>query len=91
MTTTKAEHWDCHAHRDELRVSDHGTVYRPEHGQLCWWQVHWDCVLFYPIVFKSKFAAGQWIERGYIGELQESWSILQIGFSNVAFQMRDRD
>lgn len=27
--------WNCHEHRNELRVSDASTVYHPERGQLC--------------------------------------------------------
>ena len=72
--------WDCHEHRDELKISDACTIYHPERGQLCYGERHWDCVLFFPLVFKSKQQANEWIEKGYIAQLQESLGILNVGF-----------
>jgi len=81
-----SERWNCHDHRDELHVSDNCSVYHPEHGQLCSWEIHYDCVLYFPILFKTKALAYKWIKDGTIAEIQESWSYLQIGFATKGFE-----
>lgn len=87
-TATHRSRWDCHAHRDELRVSDEATVYHPEQGQLCYGERHYDGTLFYPLRFKDKAAAYRWIERGTIAEVQESLSVLAVGFVTCCFEPR---
>ena len=72
--------WDCHEHRDELHVSFNATVYHTEQGQLCYGERHWDVWLWFPIQFKDRSAAAKWINHGNIAEIQESLSILQVGF-----------
>ena len=79
-------YWNCHTHREELRTSLGATVYHLEYGQLCWWEVHWDCILYHPIRFNDRHAAQKWIEIGCIAEIQESLSILQVGFSKVLLE-----
>lgn len=78
-----ADRWDVHQHRDELRVSCESTVYHPEQGHLCYGIREYQVWLWFPIRFKDKAAAFRWIESGYIAELQESLSILQVGFVNL--------
>lgn len=87
----KAEQWNVHEHREELLSSDAATVYHLDHGQLCWWEVHWECILYHPIRFIDRHAAQKWIEGGCIAEIQESLSILQIGFSTVLIDVRNHD
>lgn len=82
--------WDCHQHRNELSVSDAHTVYHPEHGQLSHYEIHWDCILYYPIKFKDCAQAHKWIESGCIAEIQESMSKLEVGFSTKSFEWRNR-
>jgi len=74
------ERWDCHQHRDELKVSDAAAVYHPERGVLCYGEHHWDVAIYYPVLFKDKAAAYKWIESGCIAEIQESFHNLDIGF-----------
>jgi hypothetical protein len=81
-----AERWDCHAHRDKLRVSDNATVYHREHGQLCFWESHYDCIIYYPIRFNDKAAAQRWVEKGCIAEIQEGMGILHVGFTVECFR-----
>jgi hypothetical protein len=81
--------WDCHEHRDELWISNSCTVYHKEHGQLCWWEVHWDCIIYHPIQFKDKTAAAKWIGEGCIADIQEGLSRLQVGFSCEGFSKRE--
>jgi len=81
--------WNCHEHRTELCVSNANTVYHPEHGQLCWWEVHHDCRIYHPIRFKGPAEAHRWITSGCIAEIQESLSLLQVGFSLVTFELRN--
>lgn len=90
MPSENDHRFDCQEHRDELRVSDAATVYHSEWGQLCYWEVHWDCILYYPIRFKDKAAAQRWIESGTIAEIQESMSCLHVGFSKVCFKQVER-
>jgi hypothetical protein len=82
------QRWNVHDHRDELRVSDHGTIYHYEKGQLCYWELHYDCVLYFPIHFKTREAAWKWIREGCIADLQEGLSTLHVGFSKTAFELR---
>lgn len=84
-----AKRWDCHKHRDELRVSDEKTIYHLGQGQLCYYELHYDVILYYPIVFKSKESAYKWIERGTIAELQEGLGDLHVKFSTVLIEERD--
>jgi hypothetical protein len=91
MPTTQVksrEYWDCHKHRKDLRVSDACTVYHPDKGQLSYWEVHYDCTLYYPIQFIDKAAAHKWIENGTIAEIQEGMSCLRVGFTCKAFGWR---
>jgi hypothetical protein len=81
-------HWDCHKHRKELRVSDASTVYHPVKGQLCYWETHHDCNLYYPIKFKDRESAQRWIDEGTIAQIQESAGLLLIGFSTKCFISR---
>ena len=71
-----------------MLVSDAATVYHPERGQLCYFDRRWDCVLSYPIQFKNKAAAMNWIKSGTIAEIQEGLSMLAVGFSMDCFQKR---
>lgn len=84
----KSEYWNVHDHRDELKVSDSATVYHDEQGQLCYTERHWDCVLYFPIAFKSRQAAWRWVREGCIAELQESLGTLQVGFSKTTYEAR---
>lgn len=81
--------WDCHEHRDELRSSNGATVYHLEKGQLCWWEIHWGCIIYHPIRFKNRLAAQEWIEKGCIAQIQESLSILQVGFNTKSIEIRN--
>lgn len=81
--------WDCHEHRDELLSSVAATVYHLEKGQLCWWEIHWSCIIYHPIRFKNRRAAQKWIENGCIAEIQESLSMLQVGFSTHSLSKRN--
>lgn len=84
----KEKHWNCHEHKEELRVSDFCTIYHPDTGQLCIGEHHWNCVLFYPIEFKTKTEAKKWIEEGTIAQLQEAYGNLDIGFTKLCFSNR---
>jgi hypothetical protein len=84
------KHWNCHEHRDELKVSEFCSVYHPEHGQLCVFEKHWDVVLSYPIQFKDKAAAHKWVREGYIAELQEGLGTLMVGFTKDCMKERAR-
>jgi hypothetical protein len=77
--------WDCHKHRDELRVSFANTVFHPERGQLCYIEEPSGgfVTLYHPIRFKDAAAARQWIESGCIADLQEEFTLLGIGFSTA--------
>ena len=55
---------------------------------MLYWK-HYDCYLYYPIKFKKRETAKKWIEEGTITELQESMSILGIGFYTKNFEKRD--
>lgn len=87
---TRIQRWDCHEHREELQVSSQNSVYHLEQGQLCFWDVRHDCILYYPILFADKAAAWKWIHSGCIAQIQESMSYLRVGFSTVMFKERDR-
>ena len=84
MTT---QDWDCHDHRDELFVGDCHTVCHATQGQLCTWSRAYPASgrvrVFTPIRFKTAADAANWIARGYIAEVQEGLSRLEVGFSNV--------
>jgi hypothetical protein len=80
--------FDYAAHRGEMRVSNHLTVYHPEAGQLCWYETDYDVIVYHPIQFREKYLAQQWIDNGHIGDIQEGLSILQVCFSNVMVQGR---
>lgn len=80
--------WDCHQHRDELRVSDSNTVYHDERGQLCYGYRHLNTFLFFPIQFKDKAAAYKWIESGCIAQLQEGLGCLAVGFELATLKIR---
>jgi hypothetical protein len=82
-------HWDCHAHRNELQVSNVATVYHHEYGQLCYAERHWDVVLWHPIRFRDRAAAQEWIEKGFIADLQESLCCLAVGFATQCLVARD--
>lgn len=88
FSTTITE-WDVHQHKDELCVSDAATIYHPEHGQLCYCERHWDCLLYHPIQWKDRAAAYKWINEGCIAEIQEGLNCLAVGFSLVSFEKRD--
>jgi len=83
-TTQVEKRWDCHEHRHELQISDHCSVYHPDHGQLCYSEKHYDCVLYFPVLFKDKAAAAKWIEKGCIAEIQEGLMNLGVGFVNLS-------
>ena len=83
-----AKPWNVHDHRDELEVSDGATIYHREQGVLCWRERQWDCFLWHPISFKTHTEAYRWIREGYIAELQEGLSILQVEFSLKLFERR---
>lgn len=85
---TETDRWDVHEHKNELCVSNRATIYHAERGQLCISELHWDCVLSYPLQFKDKAAAYKWIESGTIAEIQESLGVLQVGFSDRCFMPR---
>lgn len=78
-------YWNCHDHRDELKISDACTIYHPEQGQLCYGERHWDCILFFPITFKDKQKAQEWIDDGCIAQIQESFGNLNIAFTKNCF------
>lgn len=80
--------WNCHQHKDELKISDGCTIYHPEQGVLCCAENHWDVVIFHPVVFKDKMAAQTWIESGCIADIQESLHSLKVGFSR--FNLKER-
>lgn len=86
---SKVERWDCHEHRDELLSSNAATVYHLERGQLCSWEVYWDCIIYHPVQFTDRHAAQKWIESGCIADIQESFSMLQVGFSNKTLERRN--
>lgn len=83
-----ASRWDCHNHREELKVSQHATVYHPDHGQLSVLEKHWDVNLWHPIMFKDKAAAWKWIQEGYIAELQEGLGNLGVSFTKTSCASR---
>lgn len=74
--------------RDNLRVSIFDTVYHPTDGVLCQGNREYGCVVYQPIMFRSRAAAQRWIENGTIAELQESLSNLCIVFSRQTCAMR---
>ena len=74
------ERWNCHEHRDELKVSIFDTVYHEEHGQLCQGHRDYDGTCFVPIQFESKSEAHIWIESGFIAQIQEGLTNLKVGF-----------
>ena len=80
--------WDCHKHKDELKVSDHSTVYHPYRGQLCYAERQYDAFLFHPVVFTDKQAAWKWIESGTIADIQESLGCLGVGFVKECLKVR---
>jgi hypothetical protein len=80
METPVETTWNCHDHRDELRISSQNTIYHEDHGQLCFGERIGKTWLFFPIKFKDKAAASRWIEKGCIAKLQEGLGILQVGF-----------
>jgi len=80
-TTPATERWNCHDHRDELKVSDFCAVYHPEHGVRCYGEHSWDVAIFHPVLFKDKAAAYKWIESGCIAEIQESFHNLNVCFT----------
>lgn len=82
--TQVEKRWDCHEHRHELQISDHCSVYHPDHGQLCYSEKHYDCVLYFPVLFKDKAAAAKWIEKGCVAEIQEGLMNLGVGFVNLS-------
>lgn len=82
------DRWDCHQHRDELHVSDAATVYHHERGQLCYYELHWDCIAWHPIRFKDRRAAYEWIESGCIADIQEGLGTLHVCFSLKTFERR---
>lgn len=81
-----SKRWDCHDHRDELQVSHQCTVYHPEHGQLCYGMRQFFSWLYFPIRFGSRAAALKWVESGWISELQEGLSVLNVGFTKVCME-----
>lgn len=85
------DYWNCHEHRGELRVSKNATVFHMDHGQLCYGESHWDHVLWFPVRFKDRAAAAQWIREGCVAELQESFGNLCIGFTTVCLLDRTKD
>ncbi len=87
--TDQEGRWDCHDHRAELLSSYEGTVYHLEKGQLCWWEIHWDCILYHPIKFKDRHTAQEWIENGCIATIQESCHSLHVGFSTKSIEKRN--
>lgn len=80
-----SERWNCHDHRDELRVGPESTVFHPDHGILCYYYIEWNGTFYFPFKFKDKAAAYKWIQSGYISELQEGMTWLQVGFSDKMF------
>jgi hypothetical protein len=76
-----SEKWDCHKHKDELRVTAFLTIFHPDHGQLCLMKNHQDCLVFHPIVFESHQQACEWIREGSIADLQAKLCTLAIQFS----------
>ena len=85
-----SERWDCHLHKDELRVGCENTIYHPEKGQLCYGVREAYGWLFYPIRFKDKAAAYKWIKEGCIAEIQEGLTCLQVGFRTECFKPLER-
>lgn len=84
--STIATEWDVHQHKDELQVSDAATIYHPDHGQLCYCEKHWDCLLYHPIKWKDQTAAYKWINDGCIADIQEGLVCLAVGFSLVSYE-----
>lgn len=79
------ENWDVHAHKDELHISAHNTIYHREHGQLCTFEkVQGDfkeyLLLAHPISFKDTATAYKWIREGCIADLQTGCGTLHVGF-----------
>jgi hypothetical protein len=60
-----------------------------EHGVLCYGECHWDVILYYPVLFKDARAAQQWIEKGCIAEIQESFHNLLVGFRKMMIEVRE--
>ncbi len=89
MAQPENERWNCHEHRDELLTSYEATVYHLEKGQLCWYEMHYYCIIYHPIKFKDRHAAQKWIDNGCIAEIQESLSTLHIGFSTKSTEKRN--
>jgi hypothetical protein len=81
MDVSPSERWDCHAHREELKVSGEATVWHPEQGQLCYIDKHYDALLFHPVRFKSVPAAWEWTRTGCIADVQEGLSCLGVVFT----------
>jgi len=82
------ERWDCHQHRDELRVSPFSTVYHPVKGVLSQCVRKYDGEIYDPIRFKDEKFAADWIRSGCIADIQEAFGCLAIGFSLVMFKPR---
>lgn len=90
MDNKEKNHWNVHQHRDELHVSDWSTVYHYEQGVLCYAEVQFDVVIYYPIQFKNKEQAYIWIKEGCIAMLQEDLGNLSVGFSKELFKVKVR-
>lgn len=90
-TTSRDARWDCHKHKSEMFVSGEHTVCHPEQGVLCYWFAVYGSgrrlLTFFPIRFNSNALAQKWIDSGCIADIQESLSILEVGFSNVLIQI----
>lgn len=86
--SSPAPRWNVHEHKDELFISSQYTVVHPVHGQLGFWERHLDCAVFTPIRFGSTANAEKWIASGTLAELQESLSILAVGFSRDTISAR---
>ena len=77
--------------RDQLRISAYATVFHDVLGQLCEGENHYCGTLYHPIRFKSREAAGKWINNGCIAELQESLTNLNVGFRTISFAPRNQN
>ena len=89
MSKQEEDYWDCHKHRDKLKVSKWGSyVYHPEKGVLSQGMRSWDVYINMPIPFKDDSFAYDWIKNKCIGDLQEELGTLEIGFSLVLLKAR---
>lgn len=76
---------------EELKMLEYDSHWIVVHGNkfLCESISHWDYTKRYPIKWKKAEDCNKWIESGTIGELQENYQNLHIGFTRHLVKERE--